>query len=294
MPVFLGLDCGGSSCRALASDEAHNILFRGTGGPANVATIPEARLRRSIERATQGSPEPDVVCGCFAGLLTSGDRQRAVNLLSDRFPRAKVFAFPDYAAALRAGGVGIDVCVVAGTGSLVCSLHEGRLRKSGGRGYLLGDRGSGFRFGLHALKSFLEQPDPSQALSHAVEEVFGSTDEGEVLSKLYRSGPPAPLVAKLLSAYVVDLKAGQRYAESALAEEMAALAAIASKHILENFAPTAAPTVGLAGGVWKASSLFTDAFSSALAELIGKACPVQRITAPPVTGSLMLAMEMNR
>ncbi|HMS54141.1 MAG TPA: BadF/BadG/BcrA/BcrD ATPase family protein [Fimbriimonadaceae bacterium] len=294
MPVFLGLDCGGSSCRALASDEAQNVLFRGTGGPANVATIPESRLRRSIERATQGAPPPDVVCGCFAGLLTANDRQRAISLLTDRFPQSKVFAFPDYAAALRAGGSGIDVCVVAGTGSLVCSLHEGKLRKSGGRGYLLGDRGSGFRFGLHALKHFLDYPESSTALVQAVEEAFGSGEEGEVLSKLYRSGPPAPLVAKLLSAYVADLKAGQRYAEAALAEEMSALATIASRHILENFDQSATPKVGLAGGVWKASSLFADAFSKSLVELIGKPCPVQRITAPPVTGALLLAMEMKR
>ena len=126
MAVFLGLDCGGSSCRAVAVNTSGAILHQGQAGPANLANTPPGRLQNHLYRATENSPAPDFVCGCFAGLLTADDRSRANDILARTFPSAKVRSEPDYYAALMASE-DADVCVVAGTGSVVCSLVNGKL-----------------------------------------------------------------------------------------------------------------------------------------------------------------------
>src|SRR5687768_11645928 len=137
MSVFVGLDCGGSSSRVLAVDFDGNIVFQGQSGAANLASTPENRLRRNLSHATDGCPHADYVCGCFAGLVSDDLRRRGEDHLKSLFPRAEVRAEPDYTAALYASPPGTDVCVIAGTGSLVCSRGADGILKSGGMGYIL-------------------------------------------------------------------------------------------------------------------------------------------------------------
>lgn len=52
MGIYVGLDCGGSSSRVLAMDEAGTQLFVGSSGAANILSTPEFRLRRNLENAS--------------------------------------------------------------------------------------------------------------------------------------------------------------------------------------------------------------------------------------------------
>lgn len=296
MAVYLGLDCGGSSCRALALDESGEVLFRGQSGPANVATVPPTRLLPTIQAATDGCASPEVVCGCFAGLLTQIDNERAVKMLTEAFPNSTVIAYPDYAAALRAGQGEIDVCIVAGTGSVICSRSDGNLVKSGGRGYILGDYGSGFQFGRAALKHFLQAgPDGvTPYLSMGVQELFGTLDSASIISHLYRRGSPAATAARLLGSFAKDAASGEVYAMDVIREQENLLALQIVDHVRRYHPEKEQVRLGLVGGVWKSSRLFVEVLRTRLAEHDSeRTYSTQKVQQAPVWGAAYLARELT-
>ena len=296
MPIFVGLDCGGSSCRALALDESGATLHSGQAGPANLASTPPKRLESNVRKTLEGCPPADYVAGCFAGLLTEIDRARAVALLKEIVPSAQaVRAEPDYVAALMACGPEVDICLIAGTGSLICSRSEGRVVKSGGGGYLLGDFGSGCQYGRALLQHFLVvgARGLSELARKAIEKQFGSTDENEVLATLYRGGAPAARLAKLAPTLARDAHAGEPYALQALREQTAQLAAIVRSHVDRFLSHKRELRICLAGGLWEASSLFQSQLESALCAAHAEMeLEFSRISRPPVQGAVRLAQEL--
>jgi glucosamine kinase len=296
MSIFVGLDCGGSSSRVLAVDSDGKVLFHGQSGAANLASTPEPRLARNLANATQGCPAADYVCGGFAGLVTEELRQKAILYLAKLFPGARVRAEPDYSAALFSCPDGTDVCVVSGTGSLVCSRDErGGVVKSGGRGYVLGDEGSGFQFGRDALIHYLNNPTRSSAVLGAlVEETFGTTQEGEIIAQVYRSGAVATLLAKLSKAVVADAKAGESYAIESVGRNTERLAGVVRQHVESRFPGRRHLGVSLVGGTWKSGTPIRDRFEQHLRELFsGMHIELFQATRPPIYGAVELAKEMS-
>lgn len=293
MAVFLGLDCGGTATRALAANEAGGEIFSGQAGPANLANTPVEILEANLRKATTGCPSPDAVCACIAGLLDDGDRQRVLGILGAMFPRAVLRAEPDFAATLRAA-LGSDICVIAGTGSLVCSSFEGRTVRSGGRGYLLGDQGSAFQVGRDALNAFLS--DPTQVgldVTQAIERHFGTLEPAEAMRTLYRSPSPASLLGRLAHPLGEDATAGQPYALKSVEENMWALVEIVKEHVLAYFPARESVKMTLAGGLWKGPRIFKTIFESQLKRAMPNlAAQVGMIKRPPVMGALELSMEI--
>ena len=293
MQIVVGLDCGGSSSRVLAVDADGNIVFKGQSGPANLTSTPESRLRRNLASALKGCPPVAAACGCFAGLLNEDQRSYALDLLRGLLPGAKVRAEPDYTAAFYAANVGTNLCVIAGTGSLVCSLREGRIEKSGGRGYLLGDEGSAFAYGRDALLHFLNAPDAaSPRLRAAVEDVFDTTVPNEVVSAVYRSATPAGILAKLAKPLGLDARAHEPYALKAIESNTARLVDVVERHVELHLAGETI-RVCLAGGLWKGSAGFTQAFEKDLRRRFpDRVASVEKTAHPPVYGAVLLARSI--
>jgi N-acetylglucosamine kinase-like BadF-type ATPase len=294
MAVFLGFDCGGTSCRAMALDAEGDVLFTGHAGPGNIVTTPEYYLRKHLQQASRECPPPDRVCGCFAGLLTKDDHCEAVKLLKELFPKAACKAEPDYHAALMSCKPGTHACVVAGTGSVVCSRIDGRLVKTGGRGFLLGDFGSTAQYGRDALAHFLNvgESSASARMRDCVRERFDSLDESDIVSRLYRHPSPVSLMVRLASPIVHDYKAGESYAIESVRRNTRALAAVAAQHCMRHFPQEESLNIVLAGGLWKLSEIFKSSFEQELAERLGPGkAQLSRIGRPPVYGAAMLAKE---
>lgn len=289
MPVYLGLDCGGSSCRALALDDGDEPVFLAQGGSANLLSTRPQTLHRSLERALTGVPEVDIVCACFAGLINAEQRDRALELIKEFLPAPRVVVEPDYAAALRACVEGTEVCIIAGTGSIVCSRSEGALRKSGGGGWLLGDEGSGFRYGRRALLAYVREPSSvSERTRDAVDRIFQTADPSEVVAKVYQSPAPGALVASLAASLFRDADTRLPYAINGIAEETKALAEIVFRHI-ERYPPRKL-TFGLAGSVWK-KGLVRDAFVASLQAMVKAEISIAKSEMPPVRGAALLARD---
>lgn len=291
MPIFLGLDCGGTACRALALDEHLEPVFLAQGGSANLASTPEATLDRSLSRALEGLPHVDRVCACFAGLVSPEQRQRAEALVRRHIPDTPIRVEADYAAAWRASPEGTTVCVIAGTGSCLSSRRtDGSFVKSGGGGYLLGDECSGFRLGQAAIRSYVRNPaEASPYLCQLIHRTFGTSDPGEVTTAVYQSSLPAALIASLASAFFRDVESGVPYAVRSLTQEAAAMADIIVQHLNEFHPNLEEATVALAGSVWKKKSA-REALGEAV-RLRRPAIRVVRSEMPPARGAALLAME---
>lgn len=182
MALFLGIDGGGTGCRAALADAQGRILGEGTAGPANVNTDMEG-ARQNILTATlqalsgSGAAMGDLCATLgLAGANVSGAAQR----LAGTLPFARVQIVSDAITAAR-GALGAADGIVAamGTGSVFAVSRGGVLRQYGGRGFVLGDEGSGAVLGRTLLAEALRAEDgfaPMTPLLRAVLHEFGGAE----------------------------------------------------------------------------------------------------------------------
>jgi hypothetical protein len=294
MSVFVGLDCGGSSSRVIAVDGNGAVLFKGQSGAANLSTTPEKRLMRNLAQATKGCPSATYVCGCFAGLIGPETKERGEATLQHLFPTASVRAEPDFIAALYAAPATTDILIISGTGSLICSRTAHGIVKSGGRGYVLGDQGSGYQFGRDVLVNYLDNPDEaSEALKESLLQQFGGLSENTIVPKVYGSGTPATTLARLAKFIGQDANEERQYAIQSIDRNLGALIDVLEHHIRKNFPDQLEFEIVLSGGVWKSAQIFRERLIQLLAARFpSQIFVVNRITQPPLYGALELAKEM--
>lgn len=177
---FLGIDGGGSRCRARIRDRAGLIVGEAEGGPSNIYQDLEGGLRTIIETASAAASKAgvsvkDLHAGLgIAGLVTSVAAER---ISAADFPFASATADNDaFAACMGAfAGAGGGI-VIAGTGSVGFALIESRRHMVGGWGFALGDHGSGAWLGHHAVRRAALSIDgllQPTALIEAVRETVG-------------------------------------------------------------------------------------------------------------------------
>ncbi|TAG24906.1 MAG: ATPase, partial [Rhodobacterales bacterium] len=189
MALYLGIDGGGTGCRAAVADASGRILGTGTAGPANVATDP-AGTRENILRAARLAlaeavgPEaveaelPKLVAGLgLAGVNTAGG-------LGLDLPFAQVRVETDAVTAVKGALRGGDGIVAAlGTGSVFASQRGGVIRQVGGWGLVLGDEGSGAWLGRALLARALRAVDGFVPMTPLLAEVIAAQgDPGGIVA----------------------------------------------------------------------------------------------------------------
>ncbi len=158
MELFLGIDGGGTGCRAAIADLEGHVLGRGQAGPANIWTDPEGALASVLSAAAaaaeQASAKPAqlrAVLG-LAGANMAGTGAR----LAERLPFAAVRVETDALVALKGALGGADgIAATLGTGSVFGVQRGGVARILGGWGFLLGDQGGGARIGRAVFEAAL-------------------------------------------------------------------------------------------------------------------------------------------
>ena len=154
--LFLGIDGGGSRCRARIRDAHGRLLAEAVGGASNIyqdfSGALAAIVATSAEAAARaGLTTHQLHAGMgLAGIVTSvgAGKIDAANL-----PFASVIADNDaYAACIGAFSGGDGGIVIAGTGSIGVGLVGGVRHMVGGWGFQLGDHGSGAWVGHHAVR----------------------------------------------------------------------------------------------------------------------------------------------
>jgi len=287
--VIVGIDAGGSSTRARALRRSV-LVHEGAGGPGNPLMAGPETIRASYQAALDGCPAATRVAACVSGGGGEAQRTQVAALLAERFPAADVRVAPDYVAAYLAAPPGSDVCVVAGTGSVVCSrAAEGTFCVSGGRGWILGDHGGAARLGQAALEHYVaDMPGVSASFAAAVEKLFGDGEWRAVVRAVHEAANPAPLLASAAPLLTAAAENRQQWAMEQLALEMTALAATTARHIDKHVAGTATVRVALSGGVWS-SLAARSAFTAALYQASDRPMAVSHSVADSLEGAVRLA-----
>ena len=182
-PLFLGVDGGGTGCRARLEDEAGTVLGQGLSGPATTRLgIPQAwasilkAVTACIDEAGLNDAE---VAQIHVGIGLAGiGRKGALEELEQiAHPfRSRHFISDGMAACLGAHSGQDGAIVITGTGSIgIGRVQETELRV-GGYGFPISDEGSGADLGLNAVRHALRAHDgrePQTLLLTEVMQRFG-------------------------------------------------------------------------------------------------------------------------
>ncbi|KXF76432.1 N-acetylglucosamine kinase [Paramesorhizobium deserti] len=207
MELLLGIDGGGTGCRAALADKAGRILSRGQSGAANIMTDIEgartsilAATRQALQEAglrVEAETSISAVLG-LAGANVGDNATRLEKLLP--FAHAKVKS--DATIALH-GAIGDTdgTVVILGTGSVFVTRQAGRIRTIGGWGFKVSDLAGGARLGRDLLEETLLAYDGvhlSSPLAEKTMAMFGN-DPHRIVSFAHDARPSdfgtyAPLV----------------------------------------------------------------------------------------------------
>jgi glucosamine kinase len=163
---FLGVDGGGTGCRARIEDAAGTVLGQGLSGPATTRLGIEeawASIARAFDAAIEeaGLSASDIKC-IHAGVGLAGiSRKGALAALrAIEHPFASIEFVSDGEGACLGAHSGRDgAIVIAGTGSIGLGLVEGRQLRVGGYGFPISDEGSGAYLGLKVVQLALRAYD---------------------------------------------------------------------------------------------------------------------------------------
>jgi glucosamine kinase len=164
--LFLGVDGGGTGCRARLCDSAGVVLAEGKGGPANIRFGLEQAFKSVLDATLQcleqAQLSPDdlpriTACLALAG-ATEPAELHAARMQKQAF--GKVILTADAHAACLGAHQGKDGgIVVVGTGSIGWAVLHGRQHRVGGWGHTVSDEGSGAWIGRETLRLVLSAHD---------------------------------------------------------------------------------------------------------------------------------------
>ncbi|HTZ34479.1 MAG TPA: BadF/BadG/BcrA/BcrD ATPase family protein [Stellaceae bacterium] len=160
--LLLGVDGGGTRCRARLARRSGEVLAEGEAGPANLRLGHGEAFAAVLDAAGQcfaaaGLRNRDLAhtdaCLALAGASEPSDlaaaRRRPLPF------RRTVIVSDAEAACLGAHGGGDGAIVVVGTGSIGWAIVDGHRHRVGGWGFAVSDEGSGAWLGREAIRRAL-------------------------------------------------------------------------------------------------------------------------------------------
>ena len=250
--LYFGVDGGGSRTRVRIVDGAGRALARAEGGSANVYLDQDGALATvadTLAAATQAAGlDPSAWSGAALGLGLAGLSSAAVgDHIAQHFTGhfGHVVARNDAViACLGAHGGQDGGLVIAGTGSAAVLRLDGRDETFGGRGFLLGDDGSGAVMGRQIWRRALRAHDglePATPLLRDLMAVFGHDPVAVIAwARHATSGQFGTYAPRVLAA----AREGDAPAAAAVAEASHAI----SELVVALF-DRGAPRVSLVGGL---------------------------------------------
>ncbi|SCY30350.1 BadF/BadG/BcrA/BcrD ATPase family protein [Microvirga guangxiensis] len=157
--LFIGIDGGGTKCRARLRDDRGTLLGEGSGGPSNIRLDPDlvwnSILTACREALSQAGLQESDLKSVHAGMGAAGAGQASAveRLLSRPHPFASFAIDTDaHTAWLGAFNGGDGAILILGTGSCGYGGTGGQCRYVGGWGFEISDEGSGAALGRELLR----------------------------------------------------------------------------------------------------------------------------------------------
>jgi N-acetylmuramic acid 6-phosphate etherase len=165
--LWLGIEGGGTRTSVLLVDSDNRVVTEFQTGPCNVRMISDDQLIEHLCAIARRLPvSAAILTGAgigLAGARTAAEHDRIRQASGSVFPRVPSVATNDLETALAAAPkavVAARVLILCGTGSCCFGrATDGRSARIGGRGHVIGDRGSGWDIGQRALREIVAHFD---------------------------------------------------------------------------------------------------------------------------------------
>jgi glucosamine kinase len=182
-PLFVGVDGGGTGCRARIEDAGGSLLGTGIAGPAALR-LGIDRALAEVEKACRAAADEagltfEALKSAYAAAGLAGvGRKGALEELNQRpHPfRSIVYVNDATVACIGAHGARDGGIVIVGTGSVGYAVIGAREVRVGGYGFPISDEGSGADLGLHAIRLALRAYD---------ERALGSSLTRDVMARFH-------------------------------------------------------------------------------------------------------------
>jgi glucosamine kinase len=181
MTLFLGIDGGGSGCRAAICDASGHVLGEGRAGPANIASNTDGARENILAAARAALPHGASLDDLVAVMgLAGANVAGCVARFREGLPFRKLRIETDAVIAAKGALGGRDGVVAAiGTGSVYAVQKDRAFRQIGGWGLVLGDEASGAWLGRTLLSRSLQAVDGLVPMTPLIETILsehGSPD----------------------------------------------------------------------------------------------------------------------
>jgi glucosamine kinase len=163
---YLGVDGGGSGCRARLEDAGGNVLGSGASGPATTRLGANHALLSVMAAVKAAFEQAGLSKNAFkqthAVIGLAGIGRKGVRAYFDAWPspfKSVRFESDAYTACLGAHESADGGIVITGTGSIGFALLGGKTWRFGGYGFPISDEASGADLGLNAIRYALRAAD---------------------------------------------------------------------------------------------------------------------------------------
>ncbi|MFQ5584953.1 MAG: BadF/BadG/BcrA/BcrD ATPase family protein, partial [Calditrichia bacterium] len=202
---YLGVDGGGTKTNAVLTNAHGDDIRTIREGSGNVSLLDRGSvaqlIRNLIKGLLKGEPVEKIHKAVFAFAGVGRPEEKSIVKEIIKGSGIKNFSLMTDAELLYYSifGEKRGMLLSSGTGS-ICLVRNGknRLKQVGGRGYLLGDEGSGFDIGNKAIRAAVhdqEMGKPISVLTRELLSFFGLNEPGELITIMYSSKNPARLTA---------------------------------------------------------------------------------------------------
>ncbi|WP_448213664.1 BadF/BadG/BcrA/BcrD ATPase family protein [Colwellia sp. MEBiC06753] len=182
-PLFLGIDGGGTKCRARIEDSQGMLIGQGLGGPANLVRGVSSTITSIMAATSQAlmqaklSHQDLARVHAVAGLAGANVEQAKQEFLDWQHPFASLTVTTDMAIACygahqdQNGGV-----IILGTGFCAGLTINQQVSEFGGYGLYLGDKASGSSLGLSAVQYGLKVFDGVEPATDFSQQILTTVD----------------------------------------------------------------------------------------------------------------------
>ena len=307
MKLFLGIDGGQTATKSILADASGCVLGTGRGGPAihlkDGATREHAHrvLYEAIHQTLRqaGLPDTTEIASAFLGFSgVSGPEAPAAKtyceVVQEQFVVQSIFIDHDAQTALAGAIPSMTGAVaIAGTGSIAFAMNaNGASARAGGWGYLLGDPGSAYEIGRHALAAVALAHDgagPVTTLSSLLLQALNIQDAAEITQVIYRDASPKLRIAGVCPTVAAAAASGDAVALRIFEEAGRGLGSMACAAV-RKLTPPPSLTFSGVGGVFETGELLWKPYRGFVLSEYPQA-QVVTPAFPPLVGALMLAFR---
>jgi glucosamine kinase len=249
--LLLGVDGGGTQCRARLATPAGQVLGEGGGGPANIRFGLEesfGAVLAAAEECLQTAGLAPSAFGRTVACLALAGASEPMHLAAARGRaqpfRAAIIVSDAHAACVGAHGGQDGAIVIVGTGAIGWASIAGQQQRVSGWGFPMSDEGSGAWLGSEAVRRILWAHDGRIAWSPLLAELFADfRSDPHALVRFAAEARPRDF-ARLAPAIVAHAQRGD-----AVACELMQLAAGHIDALARRLVASGAPRLSLVGGL---------------------------------------------